>query len=361
MPMALFLVTAGTWLGGCGSSSNSPSASPSSSPTPIPSPSPGSSRYAIQDLGVRPGASFSVGFNVNNTGQVVGDSDVHAIAWLNNQLTDLNATTIKALHAQGINDTNQIVGGNDLSITSVHTDNRAFVWQDGVLTTLGALPLGGSPDNDFSFAYEINNAGQVVGFSGDDSIYHGFIWQAGTMTDLGTPGTGVYSKATAINQNGQVVVEGNYDVAARTYLWSNGTYTNIGTLPGANITRGHDINDSNQIVGEADTTVSDSFTSLGYVWSAGTMTKLAPLSGDSQSVAEGINNAGQIVGWSGSSSSSTRAVLWENNTPVELQTLIPTDSGWSLKVGYKINNAGQITGYGTINGQDHAFLMLPRR
>ena len=44
----------------------------------------------------------------------------------------------------------------------------------------------------------------------------------------------------------------------------------------------------------------------------------------------------------------------------DLNDLIPSGSGWTLRVGVKINNRGQITGFGVVNGQTHAFLLTPQ-
>ena len=56
-----------------------------------------------------------------------------------------------------------------------------------------------------SYAWAINNAGQITGYSDtSNGETHAFLWEDGTLTDLGTPG-GKYSFAYAINDHGQVV------------------------------------------------------------------------------------------------------------------------------------------------------------
>ncbi len=44
----------------------------------------------------------------------------------------------------------------------------------------------------------------------------------------------------------------------------------------------------------------------------------------------------------------------------DLNNFIPIGTGWSLlREANAINSSGYITGLGTINGQEHAFLMTP--
>jgi hypothetical protein len=43
----------------------------------------------------------------------------------------------------------------------------------------------------------------------------------------------------------------------------------------------------------------------------------------------------------------------------DLNDLISSDSGWVLVWASAINRAGQITGWGTINGENHAYVLNP--
>jgi hypothetical protein len=45
--------------------------------------------------------------------------------------------------------------------------------------------------------------------------------------------------------------------------------------------------------------------------------------------------------------------------PVDLNTLIPNDSGWYLQGALSINDAGEIVGYGLIDGNLHGFRATP--
>ena len=61
--------------------------------------------------------------------------------------------------------------------------------------------LGGSE----SWAYAINNRGQVVGWSEtENGDTHAFLWEKGRMVDLGSPHHAL-SRAMDINERGQVV------------------------------------------------------------------------------------------------------------------------------------------------------------
>ena len=94
-----------------------------------------------------------------------------------------------------INNAGQVVGD---SVYSSYTDQpplfptRATLWNGTTATDLS--------EGKESFAYAINDVGQVAGVQGS----HATLWNGTTATDLGTLSGGKSSLARAINHSGQV-------------------------------------------------------------------------------------------------------------------------------------------------------------
>ena len=108
------------------------------------------------------------------------------------------------------------------------------------------------------------------------------------------------------------------------------------------------------------TTNDESF--HAFRWKAGHMTDLGTLNGDPCSGAESSNSKGQIVGDSDSDcAGASRAFLWEKGGPmVDLNSLIPPDSGLFLTEGVFIGEGGEIVVIGVLaNGDQHACLLTP--
>lgn len=170
---------------------------------------------AIQELPVVTGDAIGAAIGVNDHNQVVGGTgmcgsgpalapiEVHAVLWQNNFATDLgNLGGAVNNIAYAINESGQIVGASDLP-----GDNtaHAFLWQSGVMTDLDTLPGDSS-----SFAFAINDPGQVVGQSCDVNFNcRAFTWQSGVMTDLNAltaPSSSLYLLvAYDINSRGEIV------------------------------------------------------------------------------------------------------------------------------------------------------------
>jgi probable HAF family extracellular repeat protein len=89
------------------------------------------------------------------------------------------------------------------------------------------------------------------------------------------------------------------------------------------------------------------------------MTDLGTLSGFASVHPIGINAGNVVVGEASNDPAPGSAFIWQNGVIRDLNTLIPTGSGWFLQQATAINDGGQIVGNGTVGGQVHAFLLTP--
>ena len=311
-------------------------------------------QYSITDLGTL-GGTTSLVSAINEIGHVVGVSalpkDVgHAFLWQDGLMTDLGVEG----SATDINDLGQIVGFSGPAV---------FLWEEG---TMSPLPdLGGG-----AYAFELNNLGEVAGFANEFDpdlqmwVNHAALWQNGSLSDLGTFG-GVSARATAINDFGAIAISAYISPTTHALLLENGIVTNLGSL-GYEFSQPEAINHNSQIVGSSSTATH---LPHAFLWQAGSMIDLGTLGG-SASYAYDINDAGQVVGMAQTPVATYQAFFWEDDNkngqsdPGEmhdLNDLIPPDSGWDLTTALGINEAGQIVGRGVHNGQTRAFLLDPPR
>lgn len=308
--------------------------------------------YTVTDLGVLPGMSSSYATALNNQGQVVGYSGnldaqqngpSHPFLYQSGQLTDLSPTVFGTNigAARSINDAGAIVG---LAVDPARGTAEGFLLNGSALTDLG--PGGGQ---------SINRTGQVViGLPAK-------LWQNGTATVLSPP-SGISSLAgIAISDAGAIVAQGILsDGSLHTVLVTGGTATDLSTFGGVDSLPSA-IGSAGQIVGRIDT--DNQGTSTPFLWQNGTVTRLGLLPGDNFGLASGINTSGMVVGKSGRGSGTSfisRAFVWQNGTLLDLNDLIPTNSGWVLEAASAINDHSQIVGFGLIGGQKHAFLLTPQ-
>jgi probable HAF family extracellular repeat protein len=253
----------------------------------------------------------------------------------------------------GINSQGLAVG-----TSGTFNEARAVLWTNGVPLDLGTL--GGTS----STATGINASGEVAGYSTISSgSTEAFLWTKETgMQGLGFLPGGGYSTADAINRFGQVAGYSTGNAGNYGFIWSKTSgMKSLGKLPGGVTSSASAINDLGQVAGSAD---CGKGCQHAVLWSKakGSILDLGVLAGGAISYARGINNVGQVVGFLYNGINSFRPFVWSPSTGMlDLNKLIPANSGWLLQKALAINDQGQIVGYGTVAGfQPEAFLLTPQ-
>src|SRR6266850_425716 len=118
------------------------------------------------------------------------------------------------------------------------------------------------------------------------------------------------------------------------------TITDLGSLGYSSVGQG--INASGQVTGYSAGTDHNIH---AFLYSGGSMTDLGTLGGSSSN-GFGMNDYGQVTGTSLMPDTNVHAFLYTPGTGmVDLNSLLPSGSGWTLITGNGINNSGQVTGY----------------
>ncbi len=310
--------------------------------------------YIVTDLGTLNGGPTSAAFALNEAAHVAGSSrlppngfPLRPFLWVEGTMTDLGTLGGSTGLAFGINNADQVAGTSTLTSGFGH----AVLWEDGVMMDLG------TPTNTASEADAINDAGQIAG----TIDLTAFIWEDGVMTELGTLPGFAGSFGHGINQAGEVVGGAFlcHFCGGRAVHWVDGAITDLGVLPGWESSGASAINDVGQIVG-VSATLSPSLL-RATLWDNGKIIDLGAGEGI-YSGAFGINNAGVIVGYWGISELFVQhyATKWVDGELIDLNELIPADSGWVLHEAADINESGQIVGTGiNPDGDGHGFLLTP--
>jgi probable HAF family extracellular repeat protein len=294
----------------------------------------------ILDLDTLPGGRFSIGISVNNAGQVIGFSD--------NNIPD------------------------PFAVFPTGTQTRTFLWEHGNMEDIGTL---GGPDAAPGPGCDNQRPGVIVGTSYTSytpnpssgiPTQDPFLWDDGSMTDLGSLG-GTFNFGQCANNRGEVIGSSSLpgDQVAHAFLWRNGRMKDLGTL-GGDFSEAIWINDAGEITGSADLPAPNIHDAV--IWKHGHIKDLGTLPGDACSRGRAINSRGQVVGGSSDCANFLHAFVWEEGGPMrDLNKLIRPGSGLHISNAFNINDRGEILAksfpIGTTPNDDadlgHLVLLIP--
>ncbi len=265
----------------------------------------------MHDLGTF-GGTTSIAMSINASGQVVGSAstaDNHTHAFLDSgiNLQDLGTLAGNYSEARGINDSGMIVG---MSSSSVVNQFRAVSFSGGAVQNLGTL--GGN----FSYAQSINNKGDITGNSNTSSQFEDGFYRpvAGSMLDVGVLPGSYASNGLDVNNSGQVAGYSYFadnGAYSHSFVYDHGTLTDIGALgPGYSVAIG--LNDGGAVVGYSDTNGAGRY--RAYLYQNHKMidvNTLITIGGAGWTVfrADDINANGWIVGTATNAAGASHAVL----------------------------------------------------
>ena len=332
--------------------------------------------FTVQVLGNIPGGVAAYVSGVNDADEAVGGAgegtsacpDECAVIWHDGTPTLLVTPTGFTAGAAAINNAGQIAGA--ISPNKYLLESTAVVWIDGEPTLLPAP----AAQYTYSYAFAINDAGQVAGYVfGSSSVpYEAAVWNGLTPMVLGVVPGCTYGSALGINGNGLVVgyLGCGKDGVAEAAVWKGTTATllpipikpTVGGLGG----KAFAVSDSGLIVGSSTNAGNNDITPFNATaWADGVVTDLGPFptkEGSSSAIA--VSKQGIIVGKSTwVVNEVTHATLWSpiGAAPQDLNSLIGTAAAaeFTLTEATGINNNCTIVvnGYSNKTGAKEAFLL----
>ena len=210
-------------------------------------------------------------------------------------------------------------------------------------TALGLAPVAASPflitqlptqsgNVTWSVAYDINNAGQIVGteqLSGGPLLP--VMWSGGSLQVLWSTAGTFQNLANSISTDGKVLIDGCLVYPHCGYVWNAGVSTQLAEAPGGSFAGVTQINDDGMAAG------SIYFSGFGQRPVRLTTSGIDVL-GSTQGAAWGINRDGQTTGWAYNSSGRQQGFFYDGTN----FTILTTPNGEQSSFGLAINDAGAV-------------------
>jgi probable HAF family extracellular repeat protein len=365
----------------------------------------GKPQYNLIDLGVLGTGDNSTATDMNSIGWVAASSNLvpggpqHAALWYGSvPLVDLGTLGGLNSGADGPNLYGEAAVGSELATPDpdnedfcafgTHLECRGAIWRYGKLTVLPNLH-GGRNSN----AFEVNNLGQVAGWSeigvrdstcstGTPSQvfrYEAVKWEPNGQIHVLRPlkgdtvafAMGLNDFGQAVGSSGTCATQGlppGHVSGLHAVLWEpDGSPKYLGTLGDAGHTASNNassINDRGDAVGTSEFTDG---TVHSFLWTrANGMQDLGTLTPEAFATIAGccrtLNNLDEVVGFSIDPNGMT-AFRWKDGHMQDLNTLISADSPLHLLGAYSINDVGEIAGQGCVLPactEMHAFRLTPK-
>ncbi|HZZ92023.1 MAG TPA: hypothetical protein VFE23_05635 [Usitatibacter sp.] len=231
-------------------------------------------------------------------------------------LVDVGTLGGPGSYGAAVNNAGVVVGCADVAGSGTH----AFVYQAGSMRDLGT---GSDSGDGNSCALAVNDQGVVAGRAATGELVE---WNGASVTHLGIKGN-----VTGINGAGVVVGSINDGTATRAFMYRDGVVTDLGNL-GTNAnpsSSANAINARGQVAGNSN--------NHAFLYENGAMRDLGTLGGAS-SIAKGIDDRGDVVGMAGDANGVPTPFI---DAGVMQALPAPTYSA-----AIAINNRGQVVGSG---------------
>ena len=310
--------------------------------------------YDLVDLGTH-GQGVAV-TALNNNGDAAGvvllnEDTIHAAVWIDGHMKDIGTLRGDVSIATDINDRGEVVGLSESGPESFF----GFRWTRGKMTPLPSL------NKKLSAASAINQRGDIAGVSTSDSApLIACAWDGGKAHSLPMPRG--FSASFAEDINGRGILVGfavdNSGERARAVRWEARRVGVLQTLGGKNSVA-VSLNESGTIGGASNIRGGNEREWTAALWQAGRIRDIGRLPGAQWGVVNSINRRGEIVGASGAGCGTSRACIWVDEKPHDLNNWVDA-RGWHLLSAAAINDRGQIAGTAIHNDQIHGFILNPR-